>query len=131
LRLTEEPAIQPLPIARDLPLLTNGARVYVIGYPAGGGLAFSMQDNALLDHEGPQAGTPPSPNVLRVHYRAPTEKGSSGSPVFNRSSWQVIALHHAGGELPKLNGKPGTHPANEGIALMSIIEAIKGAKVQT
>lgn len=131
LRLTEEPAIQPLPIATALPVLAEGARVYVIGYPAGGGLAFSMQDNALLDHEGPQAGTPPSPDVLRVHYRAPTEKGSSGSPVFNRTSWQVIALHHAGGELPQLNGKPGTHPANEGIALASIIAAIKASRVKT
>jgi V8-like Glu-specific endopeptidase len=62
-----------------------------------------------------------------LHYRAPTEGGSSGSPVFNSRLWQVIALHHAGGKLgmPKLNGKPGSYGANEGIALQSIITALK------
>lgn len=129
LRLTEEPAIAPLPVAPALPVLSKEARVYVIGYPAGGTLAFSMQDNELLDYEESQADTSPSPDALRVHYRAPTEKGSSGSPVFNRSGWQVIALHHAGGELPRLNGKSGTYPANEGIALTSIIAAIQASRV--
>jgi len=128
LRLTEEPAIAPLSVAQALPALTEGARVYVIGYPAGGTLAFSMQDNELLDYEGPQAASSRSPGALRVHYRAPTEKGSSGSPVFNRSGWQVIALHHAGGELPRLNGKSGTYPANEGIAITSIIAAIQASR---
>ena len=52
-----------------------------------------------------------------VHYRTPTEPGSSGSPVFN-SVWKVIAIHHAGGEaMPRLNGQPGTYAANEGIRI--------------
>lgn len=125
LRLTEVPVgIAPLPLALNLPLVEDDARVYVIGYPAGGGLEFSFQDNTLLDHEGPPNGKPAIANVCRVHYRAPTEKGSSGSPVFNRSRWEVIALHHAGGTLSQLNGKLGTHMANEGIALLSIAAAI-------
>ncbi|HBL29593.1 MAG TPA: serine protease, partial [Acidobacteria bacterium] len=46
------------------------AKVYVIGHPLGGGLSLSLTDNALL-------GT----SERLLHYRAPTEGGSSGSPV--------------------------------------------------
>lgn len=127
LRLVEKPVgIEPLPIAPNLPVIEEGARVYIIGYPAGGGLEFSFQDNALLDHEGPPHGKPANADVCRLRYRTPTEKGSSGSPVFNRNRWEVIALHHAGGILSQLNGKPGTHLANEGIALQSIMGGGKG-----
>lgn len=110
---SEPPVGEELPIAQALPLLGRNQRVYVIGHPRGGGLSFSLDDNLLLDHDAP-----------RVHYRAPTEGGSSGSPVFN-ASWDIIALHHAGGEaMARLNGQPGTYPANEGIALESIRRAV-------
>ena len=116
----------PLPLAPSLPLLGKRRRVYVIGHPNGGELAISMQDNELLDHEGPPKGTPPDPDCCRVHYRAPTEPGSSGSPVFNSSGWQVIALHHKGGkEMPQLNGREGLYEANEGIWIRSIAAAAK------
>ena len=80
----------------------------------------------LLDHEGPPAGQPAIEGVCRVHYRAPTEGGSSGSPVFNALMWEVIALHHMGGKLgmPRLNGQVGTYSANEGISLGSIVTAM-------
>lgn len=123
LRLSEQPAaIEPLPVARGLPLVEPSTRVLVIGHPGGRELEFSMQDNELLDHDGPTAGKPRSDGVWRVHYRAPTEKGSSGSPVFNGSLWQVIALHRAGGKrgMSRLNGKAGMYEANEGIAIQSI-----------
>jgi hypothetical protein len=121
-------AIEPLPFARALPTVDPDARVYVIGHPGGRDLSFSFQDNELLDHEGPPNGKQQIPGVCRVHYRAPTEGGSSGSPVFNNDSWQVIALHHKGGKLgmPKLNGFAGTYPANEGIALTSVREKLSG-----
>ena len=120
-QLTQDPVgITPLPLAPSLPVVDADARVYVIGYHGSGGLQFSFQDNALLDHEGPPDGKPAHGDVYRVHYRAPTEKGSSGSPVFNRSRWEVIALHYAGGTMSRLNGSPGTYPANEGIAMHSI-----------
>ena len=104
------------------------ARVYVIGHPGGRDLAFSFQDNELLDHEGPPEGKPQIPGVCRVHYRAPTEGGSSGSPVFNARLWEVIALHHKGGKLgmPRLNGEAGTYAANEGISMLSIREGVRG-----
>jgi tetratricopeptide (TPR) repeat protein len=119
--------VVPLPLTRNLPLRDPPARVYVIGHPGGRELAFSLQDNELLDHEGPPAGKPAIPNVWRVHYRAPTEGGSSGSPVFNASSWEVIALHHKGGKtgMPKLNGVQGSYAANEGIAMESLLTAMK------
>jgi hypothetical protein len=44
--------IPPLPIARALPMLDEGPRVYVIGHPGGRDLAFSFQDNEPIDHEG-------------------------------------------------------------------------------
>ncbi len=120
------PSIDPLPLAEKLPVVQDKARVYVIGYPGGHELSLSLQDNRLLDHEGPPAGKPQIPGVWRVHYRAPTEPGSSGSPVFDDRVWSVIALHHAGSEKPigRLNGKSGTYVANEGIAIRSIRDAI-------
>jgi S1-C subfamily serine protease len=122
-----DPTLQSLPLATGLPFRNALARVYVIGHPGGRELSFSLQDNELIDHEGEKGGAPALPGILRVHYRAPTEGGSSGSPVFNASGWQVIALHHKGGMLgmPKLNGGQGTYAANEGIALQSIIDRMK------
>ena len=110
LRLVSYPdGLQAYPIAPRLPLADGDQRVYVIGHPAGGSLSFSIQDNVLLDHEAP-----------RLHYRAPTEGGSSGSPVFN-SQWKLIGLHHAGGkEMLRLNDKEGTYEANEGLWIQSI-----------
>ncbi|MET7247462.1 TRAFs-binding domain-containing protein [Methylobacterium sp. EM32] len=127
LRLAEPvTGVAPLPIAGVLPDLGETARVYVIGHPGGRDLAFSFQDNELLDHEGPPAGQPAIPGVCRVHYGAPTEGGSSGSPVFDATAWEVVALHHKGGRtgMPKLNGVAGTYAANEGISLQSIKAAM-------
>ena len=119
--------LQPMQLAKALPPRNQPARVYIIGHPGGRELSFSLQDNELIDHEGEEGGTPAIPGVVRVHYRAPTEGGSSGSPVFNASAWEVIALHHKGGMLgmPKLNGATGTYAANEGISLASIIDRMK------
>lgn len=119
--------IEPLQLARSLPALGESAQVYVVGYPGGRDLSFSFQDNELLDHEGPPGGVPQIPGVSRIHYTAPTEGGSSGSPVFNSSSWQVIALHHKGGKIgmPRLNGATGTYAANEGISIQSIVACTK------
>ncbi len=130
LELKEQPAgIKPLDISKTIPPIpadqaATRPSVFVIGYPGGRQLTFSFQDNHLLDHEAPPQGKPPDPNVRHVHYRAPTEGGSSGSPVFESSLWRVIALHHAGGTgMPKLNGQEGAWPANEGIWIQSIVQA--------
>jgi V8-like Glu-specific endopeptidase len=101
-----------LPLASGNPLVDS--RLYVIGHPKGGPLQFSMQDNLLLDSENP-----------RLHYRTPTEGGSSGSPVFNQQ-WELVALHHAGKkDMKKLNGKEGAYEANEGIWIQAIKKAFE------
>ena len=90
-------------------------RVYVIGYPGGRGLSFSVHDSVWLDSD-----------ATRLHYRTPTEPGSSGSPVFDQDHWTLIGLHHAGKtNMAKLNGKTGTYEANEGFRVNAIQAAIK------
>jgi hypothetical protein len=102
-------------LAARLPAADSKQTVYIIGHPGGGGLAYSLNDNELLDHG--------DPNDARVHYRTPTEPGSSGSPVFN-AVWELIALHHAGdAAMEKIHGK-GTYEANEGISFNHILPAI-------
>jgi hypothetical protein len=87
-------------------------RVYVIGHPGGRSLTFSLADNLVLAFRDP-----------KLHYRAPTEGGSSGSPVFTED-WDVLALHHAGGEeMERLTGT-GVYPANEGIWIDAIRRAL-------
>ena len=136
LRLVSDcPFARPMPIAATLPRWPPDEardqappRVYVVGHPGGEELSFSFQDNELLGHEGKPGGKPRLSGVCRVHYRAPTEPGSSGSAVFEESQWEVIALHHAGSRfgIPRLNGEPGTYAANEGIAMESIVAAVRG-----
>ena len=104
------PEVPPYPIAKGLPAKGGPRRVYAIGHPLGGGLSLSIHDNLLLDDEDP-----------KLHYRTPTEPGSSGSPLFN-DDWDLIGLHHAGSSsLPKLRGEVGTYEANEGIWIGAIL----------
>ena len=110
LRLESIPdGVKPLPMAARLPASDGQQRVYVMGHPRGGELKISIDDNVLIDHDD-----------VKVHYKAPTEQGSSGSPVFDRT-WQLIALHHSGrDDMARLRGEKGTYPANEGLSLGAI-----------
>ena len=106
-------AADAYPVAKHLPVLDGRQRLYIIGHPRGAGLSISIHDNLLLDYDS-----------RLIHYRAPTEPGSSGSPVFN-SQWKLIGLHHAGDrQMRRLNEKPGTYEANEGIWIQAIVQAI-------
>jgi V8-like Glu-specific endopeptidase/tetratricopeptide (TPR) repeat protein len=105
--------VVPTPLANQMPPKPlQHRRAYVIGHPGGTAQPqFSLQDNILLDYDQ---------RVL--HYRSPTEGGSSGSPVFD-DEWRLIGLHHSGGtRMPQLNRAGGTYAANEGIT----IDAIRG-----
>ncbi|MBC8152699.1 MAG: trypsin-like peptidase domain-containing protein [Bacteroidetes bacterium] len=61
--------------------------VNIIQHPAGGPKQIALYHNVVtaVDEEV-------------VQYLTDTMPGSSGSPVFN-SAWEVVALHHAGGQL--------------------------------
>lgn len=104
----------------------RGTRLAVVGHPEGGALSIGItgsleEISARLLDKGPK-GNSNEPTYL--HYSVPTEPGNSGSPVLDASSWLVVGLHHAGYDevhgRPKLGGKAGTHPANEGICIQSI-----------
>jgi V8-like Glu-specific endopeptidase len=109
--------VEPIPVARGLPENVTNARAYVIGHPRGlEQPQFSLQDNSMLDQDD-----------TRLHYRSPTEPGSSGSPVFD-SQWDLIGLHHAGStEMPRLDGE-GTYPANEALRIDAIQRAMAKTK---
>ncbi|MHC1560807.1 trypsin-like peptidase domain-containing protein [Actinomycetospora sp. C-140] len=108
--------VVPTPVARKLPRKPlEDRRAYVIGHPRGlSQPQFSLQDNLLLDYDR-----------SLMHYRSPTEAGSSGSPVFN-DDWELIGLHHGGGKnVKRLNHAGGTHAANEGITITAIQKRLK------
>ncbi|HEY7467915.1 MAG TPA: serine protease [Acidimicrobiia bacterium] len=104
---------KPIEVAQIPQPVSEGAYVYVIGHPAGGGLKFSIRGNDLLAYDAEQS---------KVHYTAPTEGGSSGSPVFNQA-WQLMAVHHAGdSKMRRLDDPSATYQANEGITIKAIRE---------
>ncbi|HVH26187.1 MAG TPA: serine protease [Vicinamibacterales bacterium] len=114
-RLKTQPSVAPLALsASPVEMREPPPRMYMIGYPGGRDVQFSLQDNHLV-----------GVNDRLLHYRTPTEGGSSGSPVFN-ASWEVVALHHAGSStLSRIDGRAGTYEANEGIRLSALLSAAR------
>lgn len=101
-----------------LPLRQNSSirkedRVNIIQHPNGLPKQISFQNNfvAYVDQR-----------VLQ--YYTSTMQGSSGSPVFD-DKWEVVALHHAGGDLfePKTMRK---YFRNEGIRILAILNDLPG-----
>lgn len=84
-------------------------KVNIIQHPAGGPKQIAMNDNEVKYVD-----------EIVIQYITDTLPGSSDSPVFN-DNWQVIALHHSGGNIPE----PSTnsiHFRNEGIRIGAIIK---------
>jgi len=112
LDFTEDLLCEPMHLsASPMEMAEPAPRMYIIGHPGGRDLEFSLNDNRLV-----------ACNSQKLHYRTPTEGGSSGSPVFDPVGWGVVGLHHAGrSKMPKLDGPAGEfYEANEGIAILAI-----------
>jgi hypothetical protein len=111
LELKSEPQAKPLPLYTSIVEMKEPPpRMYIIGHPNGRDVEFSLQDNYLV-----------ACNDTFVHYRTPTEPGSSGSPVFEPIGWEVVALHHRGTDkMKRIDGKDGFYEANEGVSIMRI-----------
>jgi len=114
------PGAEPLPVdLNPVEMDEPPPRMYIIGHPGGRDLEFSLQDNHLVGC-----------NERLLHYRSPTEPGSSGSPVFEPLDWNVVALHHAGKfQMDRIDGVPGTYEANEGISILAIQKATRKSVV--
>ncbi|MEM9540946.1 MAG: trypsin-like peptidase domain-containing protein [Cyanobacteria bacterium P01_E01_bin.42] len=88
--------------------IRHNSRINIIQHPHGRPKEISLQNNFVQYIGG---------NV--VQYVTSTLRGSSGSPVFN-DSWEVVAVHHAGGDMPE----PTTQRRyfrNEGILIERIL----------
>lgn len=94
----------------------KGDGVFVIGHAGGLELAFSFQDNRLIERDD-----------TLLHYRSPTDPGSSGSPLFDEQ-WRLVGLHHAGREdLPSIADPSEEIEANEGFAWGALQRAVARA----
>lgn len=110
-----------LAITAAMPSRGPRTRAYVIGHPRARSMQVSLHDSALLDYDE-------LPRL--IHYRTPTEPGSSGSPVFDEE-WQVIAVHRAGRvDAPRLHGN-GSYEANEGVTLAALCAGLARDGIET
>ncbi|MBP8948406.1 MAG: trypsin-like peptidase domain-containing protein [Candidatus Promineofilum sp.] len=120
-----------------LPLIEKKGKVLadeyvaVVQHPGGAPKKIALRNNKVVD-------------VFDdfIHYTTDTERGASGSPVFN-DQWRVVALHHAGvkkrdsaGRVLAVDGAVWTpamgedriaYVANEGVRISSIVAPLRAA----
>ncbi len=142
----EDPSFIPLDhygwhvLIRQQGKIKKGDPINIIQHPYGRNKAVVVHNSHLLHIE----------NGTDAHmfcwYSGDTQKGSSGSPVFN-SRWEVVAVHHmavpqtnAEGDILDKNGQPVTratasrdpdqiaYAANEGIRTSHIADALEAAR---
>jgi Trypsin-like peptidase domain len=96
----------PLP---DAKIADEKILLYVLQHPYGGPL--KAECGALTDLNA---------NHTRIRHEATTERGSSGSPCFNFSDLEPVALHHAGKHSRTLN-----KPYNQAIPIGLILRYLR------
>ena len=69
-----------------------------------------------------------NPRTLHLHYRCPTEPGSSGGPVFNQDWTSSPSIPREASPMPRLHGVSGVYRANEGISIAAIQRAARGTR---
>jgi V8-like Glu-specific endopeptidase len=101
------------PLRLAAKVIREGQRVAIIQHPGGRPKEISMHRNrvAYVDQRV-------------VQYVTSTEAGSSGSPVFDNATYQVVAVHNKGGNLP-VPGTHGSYLRNEGSSARAILERLK------
>ena len=103
-------------------MVNESARVYVIGHPGGRELAFSFQDNELLDHEGPPAGQPQIEGVCRVRFAGSDSwLAYSGGQSFNvpgKSSFDIEVTPAARQFLGQLTFTPDAYGRSDQAAIV-------------
>jgi hypothetical protein len=87
--------------------------VNIIQHPAGQMKQISLYHNIVT-----------SADAREVQYLTDTIKGSSGSPVFN-SNWDIVALHHSGGNKKIGEEIKISMYRNVGININGIIDFVK------
>ena len=115
-----------------------GEAVNIVQHPEGRVKQIVIRNNRLVDLPDDPAMKP------FFHYEADTERGSSGSPVFN-DQWEIVALHHSGvpktnarGQLVDADGNVITDQrdtgrivwvANEGIRVSHLVDHVRAARL--
>lgn len=102
-----------LSFERALPIRV-GDHVAIIQHPDGGPKKIAMGGNQIVNLYD-----------YRVHYMTDTMPGSSGAPVFN-DRWQVVAVHHAGGNVES-SSRGDRIFANEGILAERLLQSLFGS----
>lgn len=116
-----------------------GEHVSIIQHPAGGTKQVVLRKNEIIALD--DAAFAGQRNEF-LHYTADTERGSSGSPVFN-DQWDLVAVHHKAiaardesGECLTKNGKTWTMAdgleakqwiGNEGVRVSAIFKLLRRA----
>lgn len=111
----------------------TGMSVNIIQHPGGGARQYATINNRLVDILDESS---------FLHYETDTDKGSSGSPVFN-DDWELLALHHSGvpemknGMIFKTDQTPWDPEndsdesihwiANEGTRVSSLVKRLRAA----
>jgi hypothetical protein len=84
-----------------------GCQIFILGHPQGSTLTFSHGPNTIVGMADPE-----------IRHVAPTDNGSSGSPIFNEAG-ELIALHS--GARPNA-WKRGSYKYNVAFDIQRIIE---------
>ena len=79
----------------DLTMAEGDVRyVTVIGHPNGRQLSLAINNLELMEHNGPY--TDGDHRSVYIRYKASTEPGNSGSPVFDWDTMNLMGIHHRG-----------------------------------